>query len=163
MIRLAHDAEGVPRLLIGLGHSTLQFGGLAVVIVISSRVATVVAGTGLLSLIVFLGLVWVLGGVGGALGVSGYLWATNCLGFHANEAYAPLHHRDLKNFLRLHIDATGTLTIYPIGIDRVCRRWRFRPDDPAGAPWLGPAGDPPVVHLIESPVVIGGPRTLPFP
>lgn len=155
MIRLAHDARGLPRLLIGLGHSALQFGGLGAVIVIASAMTSSIAGAP--SLMAFLSMVWVLGGVGGVLGISGYLWATNCLGYHANEAYAPLHHMDQKNFLRLHIDASGTLTVYPIGIERVCRRWRFRPDDPAYAPWLAPADGPIKTHLIERPLQFPGP------
>ncbi|MDQ3980109.1 MAG: hypothetical protein M3314_11230, partial [Actinomycetota bacterium] len=126
MIRLAHDARGVPRLLIGLGHSALQFGGLGAVIVVASQLTSSIDGaTGLIAL---LALVWVVGGIGGVLGVSGYLWATNCLGYHSNEAYAPLHHMDQKNFLRLHLDSSGELTVYPIGIDRVARRWEFAPD-----------------------------------
>ena len=150
MIRLAHDARGLPRLLIGLGHSALQFGGLGAVIVVASELTSSLSGaTGLIAL---LALVWVLGGVGGVLGVSGYLWATNSLGYHSNEAYAPLHHMDQKNFLRLHIDSSGGLTVYPIGIDRVVRHWEFAPEAEPHEPWLVPAGDGPTPHLIESPV-----------
>ena len=154
MIRLAHDATGTSRLLIGLTHSTLQFAGLAVVIVVASRLSAPL-GDGPGSLLVFLAIVWVLGGIGGVIGISGYLWATNCLGFHANEAYAPLHHADDKNFLRLHIGTDGTLTLYPIGIDRVGRKWRFCPDADAGSPWLEPDGDEPEAHLIEAPIQLG--------
>jgi hypothetical protein len=152
MIRLAHDARGVPRLLIGLAHSAMQFGGLGAVIVVASGVTSSIAGAP--SLVAFLGLVFVLGGIGGVLGVSGYLWATNCLGYHGNEAYAPLHHMDQKNFLRLHIDGAGALTLYAIGIDRVCRHWRFRPDAEPHAPWLVGDDDHPRPHLIEPPVTL---------
>ncbi len=155
MIRLAHDASGIPRLLIGLGHSLLQFGGLGLVIVVSSRLAATV-GDGTVSLVIFLAGVFVLGGVGGVLGISGYLWITNCLGYHGNEAFAPLHHMDQKNFLRLHIADDGGLTIFPMGIDRVCRRWSLRPQDPAHAPWLGPAGPEAKAHLIEPPIAFRG-------
>ncbi|MDQ6613876.1 MAG: metallophosphoesterase [Actinomycetota bacterium] len=154
MIRLAHDAKGLPRLLIGLGHSMLQFGGLAAVIVAASALSTPL-GDGPAGLVAFLALVWVLGGVGGALGISGYLWATNTLGYHGNEAFAPLHHQDQKNFLRLHIDTHGTLTIYPVGIERICRRWRYCPDADAGSPWLAPDGPEPKAHLIEAPITFG--------
>lgn len=156
MLRLAHDARGLPRLVIALGHSMLQFGGLALAIVISSNLSTAVDGR-IASLVVFLALVWTLGGLGGALGVSGYLWATNCMGFHANEAYAPLHHMDQKNFLRLHIDRDGCLTVYPLGVERAVRHWRFDPDGPDHAPWLVPDGTAPAAHLIEDPVVIDPP------
>jgi hypothetical protein len=150
MIRLAHDASGVPRLLIGIGHSALQFGGLGAVIVIASEMTSAVDGAP--GLVAFLTVVWLLGGVGGVLGVSGYLWATNSLGYHGNEAYAPLHHMDQKNFLRLHIDASGGLTLYPIGVDRVSRKWRFHPEGADHEPWLTPVDGPPRAHLIEPPV-----------
>ncbi len=84
--------------------------------------------------------------------MSGYLWATNCLGFHGNEAFAPLHHADLKHFLRLHIGADGALTVYPVGVDRVGRRWRLAPDDAPDAPWFVPTDGEPRAHLIENPV-----------
>jgi hypothetical protein len=155
MIRLAHKAKVLPRVLLGLGHSALQFGGLGTVIVVASRLTSDLQGAP--SLLAFLGLVWVLGGIGGVLGVSGYLWATNSLGYHANEAYAPLHHMDQKCFLRLHIDAGGSLSLYPIGIHRVGRRWKFHPDGARHEPWLVPAGDGPEPHLIESPVRLAGP------
>jgi len=151
MIRLAHDARGIPRLLIGIGHSMLQFGGLGLVIVVSSAVAATVTSD-VASLTAFLALVWVLGGFGGVLGISGYLWITNCLGYHGNEAYAPLHHMDQKNFLRLHIDSAGDLTVYPFGVDRICRRWRLSPDAGAHAPWVAPAGPEAKAHLIEPPI-----------
>ncbi|MFN2504459.1 MAG: hypothetical protein ABR540_09565, partial [Acidimicrobiales bacterium] len=150
-VRLAHDASGVSRLLIGLGHSMLQFGGLGVVIVVSSRLAEPL-GSGVASLVGFLALVWLLGGVGGVLGISGYLWITNCLGYHGNEAFAALHHMDQKNFLRLHIDGDGALTVYPVGIDRVCRRWRFCPQAAAHEPWLAPVRTEAKPHLIEAPI-----------
>jgi hypothetical protein len=87
--------------------------------------------------------------------LAGYLWATNFLGFHGNEAFAPLHHADLKHFLRLHIDGSGSLTVYPIGIDRVGRDWRLSPDAPPEAPWFEPDGPEPAAHLIEHPIGIG--------
>ncbi|MDP8976845.1 MAG: metallophosphoesterase [Actinomycetota bacterium] len=154
MVRFAHDAPGVTRWLLGLVHSSLQLATTAGVLLAASRI---VSGTGLegaASLMVFLGLVALLGGACGALGMSGYLWATNCLGFHGNEAYAPLHHEDQKNFLRLHIDAEGALTVYPVGVERVGRKWRPTPDAPAHAPWFEPDGPEPEAALIDGPVRI---------
>jgi len=63
---------------------------------------------------------------------------------------------DQKNFLRLHIDDGGALTVYPMGVDRVCRRWRFHPQAAAHEPWLAPVGPGAKVHLIESPIVFRG-------
>jgi hypothetical protein len=107
-------------------------------------------------LIAFLVILALIGGLGGSLGMAGYLWVTNCLGFHGNEAYAPLRVMDFKHFVRLHIDTEGSLTAYPVGVDRVGRRWQSRPDGDPHAPWFDPAGDPPEPHLIEQPVTIGG-------
>lgn len=56
----------------------------------ASRVSSAQGLRGTWSLVTVLGLVAVLGGIGGTVGTSGYLWATNCLGFHGNEGYAPL-------------------------------------------------------------------------
>ncbi len=154
MVRFAHEATGLTRLLLGLVHSSLQLVTVAVVMVAASALSSAFGLEGLPALGAFLGMVGVLGGVGGTLGMSGYLWATNCLGFHGNEAYAPLHHADLKHFLRLHIDADGGLTVYPVGIDQVGRKWRLVPDAPDDAPWFEPVGPEPEAHLIEEPVRI---------
>lgn len=156
MVRFAHDAPGLIRLLFGLVHSMLQLGALAGVMIVASMLSSAFGLSGVASLLAFLGLSALLGGVGGTLGMSAYLWVTNCLGFHGNEAYAPLHVMDYKNFLRLHIAAGGALTVYPIAVDRVCRRWRTCPDAPAHAPWLVPVGGEPEAHLIERPVRIDG-------
>jgi hypothetical protein len=158
MVRLAHDASGPARVAIGLVHSALLFATLAGVMIAASRLSSTF-GSGVGSLLAFLGFVAVLGGVGGVLGISAYLWATNCLGFHGNEAYAPLHYPNYKNFLRLHIDDRGDLTIYPLGIDRVGRRWRTSPDAAPPAPWFAPVGDEPEVHLIEAPITIARARS----
>ncbi len=156
MVRFAHEASGVGRFLLGMAHSTLQIASVAGVMIVASWLSSAFGLQGMWSLIAFLILVGVLGGIGGTVGLSGYLWATNCLGFHGNEGYAPLHHQDLKHFLRLHIDADGALTIYPIGVDRVGRKWILCPDGPAHAPWFAPHGSEPQPHLIEKPITMRG-------
>lgn len=157
MVRFAHDLSGVGRFALGLVHSALQLASVAAVMIAASRLSATHGLRGVWSLVAFLGLVAVLGGIGGTVGMSGYLWATNCLGFHGNEGYAPLHHQDLKHFLRLHIDADGALTVYPIAVDRVGRKWKLCPDGPSHAPWFEPEGADPEPHLIEAPITIGGP------
>ncbi|MEA2685267.1 MAG: hypothetical protein QOE93_462 [Actinomycetota bacterium] len=161
MVLLAHDASGLSRLALGVVHSILQVGGLVFVFVVASEGAAATGSDGVGSLAVFLLLVWLIGGIGGVLGIGGYFWATNILGYHGNEVYAPLHHEDLKNFLRLHLDSTGDLTIYPVGVNKVGRHWKLQPDAPLDAPWLEPEGDPPAVHLIEPPIRIKGPVSEP--
>jgi hypothetical protein len=158
MVRFAHDASGIGRLLLGLAHSTLQVASVAGVMIAASYLSSRFGAQGVGSLIAFLVLVWLLGGVSGMMGMAGYLWATGYLGLHGTEAYAPLHHQDHKHFLRLHIQADGVLTIHPIGIDRVGRKWALRPDAPAHAPWFAPDGPDPAPHLIEPPIRIGDAR-----
>jgi hypothetical protein len=155
MVRFAHDATGIGRVLLGLAHSALQVASVAGVMLAASYLSSAVGLDGVWSLVAFLGLVWLLGGISGMVGMAGYLWATGCLGLHGTEAYAPLHHQDLKHVLRLHIQADGALTLYPIGIDRVGREWTLRPDAPAHAPWFAPDGPEPEPHLIEQPITIG--------
>ena len=94
MVKFAHDAGGLSRLLLGLVHSILQLASVTGVMIVSSRLSSAFGLEGAPSLIVFIGLVALIGGLVGALGFAGYLWATNCLGFHANEAYAPLRVMD---------------------------------------------------------------------
>lgn len=157
MVRFAHEANGVVRLLLGSVHSALQLASVAGVLIAASALSGRFGLTGAPSLLTFLGITALLGGLAGALGMSSYLWVTNCLGFHDNETYAPLHHIDLKHFLRMHIDTQGVLTLYPIGVDRVGRKWRLCPDAAPDAPWFKPAGPEPQAHLIEDPVRIEGP------
>ena len=38
----------------------------------------------------------------------------------------------------MHIAADGSLTVYPIAVDRVCHGWRADPDAPDEAPWVAP-------------------------
>jgi hypothetical protein len=67
----------------------------------------------------------VLGAVAGSFILGVYLFlSVRVLGRHSNEAFSALRIQDFKHWLRLRIDAAGTLTIYAIGIDRVPRRWR---------------------------------------
>jgi hypothetical protein len=154
MVRFAHEASGVGRFLLGMVHSTLQLASVAGVMIAASWLCSAFGLQGGWSLTAFLGLVVVLGGIGGTVGLSGYLWATNLIGLHGNEGYAPLHHQDLKHFIRLHIDADGALTVYPIGINRIGRKWTLCPDAPTHAPWFAPEGSEPKPHLIEKPITI---------
>jgi hypothetical protein len=158
MVLLAHDATGLARVALGVVHSLLQVGGLVVVFLVASLAADATGEPGVAALFAFLAAVWVVGGVGGVFGIAGYFWATNILGYHGNEVYAPLHHQDLKCFLRLHVDRDGDLTIYPIGIDRVGRHWKLHPDGPAHEPWFVPRDAAPAAHLIEPPIRLGARR-----
>lgn len=70
---------------------------------------------------------------------------------HWNEAFSSLKIADWKNFLRLHIDAAGRLTIYPIGIRKVPRKWKDNPREEGSR--VVPAGRRGIrAELIEAPI-----------
>jgi hypothetical protein len=70
-----------------------------------------------------------------------------------NELFAGQGIQGYKGFLRLHIGADGSLTIYPIGLDSAGKRWQAAPAAPGHAPWIEPA-KPLVYRLIEPPIVL---------
>ena len=72
---------------------------------------------------------------------------------NVNELFAGQGIEDAKSFLRMHIAADGTLTIHPIGVDKICRDWQADPDGEPHEPWLRPR-QPLTVHRIEPPIVI---------
>ncbi|MDQ2790801.1 MAG: hypothetical protein M3Y73_14265, partial [Actinomycetota bacterium] len=156
MVRFAHDARGVHRFLVGTLHSTMQLASAAGFMIVSSWMSSAFGLRGVWSLVAVLSLIFLVGGIGGMVGMSGYLWVANCFGLHGTEGYAAQHHQDLKHFLRLHIQTDGALTVYPIGIDRVGRKWTLRPNAPAHEPWFAPTASEPDPHLIEKPITITG-------
>ncbi len=98
---------------------------------------------------------FLLGGLACAVVLGAYLAAAIGLPgvrAHANEAFAAARLTGHKNFLRMHVDRTGVLTVYAVGIDRSVRRhgWDVVPqaDDPE-ASWIVPAGDEPAPRLID--------------
>ena len=82
-----------------------------------------------------------------------YLLIASTVDVNINELYAGQGIEDAKSFLRMHIAADGTLTIHPIGVDKICRKWTPDPDGASDASWLRP-GDPLVPHRIEAPIQV---------
>lgn len=72
---------------------------------------------------------------------------------NVNELFAGQSIEDAKSFLRMHIAADGTLTIHPLGIDRICRKWVADPDADQHLPWLRPQ-EPLTIRRIEPPIVV---------
>jgi hypothetical protein len=67
----------------------------------------------------------ILGAIVGPFILGLYLFVSiRIFGRHSTEAFSSLRIQDFKQWLRLRIDAAGTLSIYSIAIDRVPRRWR---------------------------------------
>ncbi|MCH8292713.1 hypothetical protein IH992_16595 [Candidatus Poribacteria bacterium] len=95
------------------------------------------------------------GGILGGLLMGIYLLLSNLLlGVHTNEIFSALKIQNYKNFLRLHIDKDG-LTIYPIGVRKVCKNWDFQANAPDGDSWFEPqAGNEPKPELLEDKIKI---------
>lgn len=85
-----------------------------------------------------------------------YLLIASLFDVNVNELFAGQGIEDAKSFLRLHIAADGTLTVHPIGVDKICRSWVANPNGPPDSSWLRP-GEPLLTHLIEQPFVVDGP------
>ncbi|KXK46951.1 MAG: hypothetical protein UZ05_CHB002002297 [Chlorobi bacterium OLB5] len=100
--------------------------------------------------IIIFGLGWFFG----AFNMGIYLTVSmNFFDRHDNEAFSALRCMDYKNFLRLHIDKEGTLTIYPVKIQKAARKWRFRKSGENDNSFIIPEdGSKP--ELIEEPIVI---------
>ena len=110
-----------------------------------------------LAVSLFTGEMLLMGGFLGALLFSLYLLiASRLFTAHTNEIYSSQRIRDSKCFLRLVIrEEDGSLEVYPVGIERVPRRWRAVPDPaPPTAPWIEPDGARVEAHLIERPITV---------
>jgi hypothetical protein len=81
------------------------------------------------------------------------LISLNVFGRHSEEAFSGLRVEDFKHFLRLHIDRAGALTIWPIRIERVPRRWRDRAETDGTQSRVVP-DEPLVIDLIEPAIVL---------
>lgn len=94
------------------------------------------------------------GGVLAGLLMGLHLALTNLppLRMNANLLFVSQRIPDRKNFLRIHVDAQGALTIHPIGVHRVPRRWWFNRNARDGARWFEPAKGTLRAHLIEAPI-----------
>ncbi|MET0133612.1 MAG: metallophosphoesterase, partial [Kibdelosporangium sp.] len=83
-----------------------------------------------------------------------YLLLASRAGINVNEAFAGQAIEDHKGFVRLHIDTAGDLTIYPVKVPRVVRKWRANPAGAPQSPWLLPDGEELTAELIEAPIKV---------
>jgi hypothetical protein len=85
-----------------------------------------------------------------------YLLVASRFGINLNEVMAGQSIEDHKGFLRMRLTRDGTLTIYPVKIEKICRKWRLDPNGAPTDPWFLP--DQPLnAELIEPPIRV--PRT----
>lgn len=101
------------------------------------------------------GLIFAGGWIAGSVIMGLYLLVSlNLFQRHSNEAFSALKIADWKNFLKLRIDRNGALTIFPIGIRKVARRWTPGGGSAADPKWV--PGDGSAPELIEAPIVLPG-------
>lgn len=126
----------------GAVHLAAAYGLAQVGAILVSRVAArwplfadaPLAQTALIGLALFGG-----GWVVGSFIMGLYLLVSlNAFDRHSNEAFSALRIEDFKHFVRMHIAPDGQLRIFPVGIDRVPRKWRAVPDAPPDAAQLEP-------------------------
>jgi hypothetical protein len=73
-------------------------------------------------------LIAILGGIAGSFVMAAYLYFANLFySGHDEEVFSCQAIIDYKGFARFHLAADGTLTLYPIGLERVPRRWKVAP------------------------------------
>jgi len=82
-----------------------------------------------------------------------YLLVAGRFGINLNELFAAQGIEDSKSFVRMRIAADGSLTIYPIAVDRIGRQWRANPNGAPDAPWIEPV-TPLRPRLAEPPVTL---------
>lgn len=113
-----------------------------------------VAADWLIFVIVVVGTPVVIGFVDAEV-VALYLLIASRFGINSNEVFAGQSLEDHKGFLRVRIARDG-LTVYPISLPEVCRKWRPNPDGAATDPWLLPEQELRPA-LIEEPIRIPHP------
>jgi hypothetical protein len=80
-----------------------------------------------------------------------YLLIAGHFDVNVNELFAGQGIEDGKSFLRMHIATDGTLTIHPLGVEKICKDWTADPDGAPDSSWLHPR-TPLRVHRIEEPI-----------
>ena len=117
------NCSGKLRLLLGAFHTVLHLAGLIITMCVAiSLTGWMYDYFDRLSFSFFwflLTMICVGGGVGGVV-IGVYLTLSlNFFGANMTNAFSSLRIADYKNFLRLKIASDGTLTVYPLGIEKV--------------------------------------------
>ncbi len=138
---------------VGMGviHAVAQ---LATAVTVAWGAARIPGLAGRPYLAVVAGLVAAGGGLGGSLVMGLYLVIAQLFKRHPNENFSSQHIQDYKNFLRLRIRTDGTVTVFPVGLDKVPRHWRLATGGTSYESWLEPIDGEVEPYLIEPPIDI---------
>ena len=141
---------------LGLAHFALQVIGIIAAGWAASSIFSSFDGAG--HVVWTLVGTFVLYGVVGTLLFTLYLLVADLFRVNRTELFAAMRIEGMKSFLRLRIDEAGC-TIYPVGVQKVPRKWRLESTGGASDPWFTPVDGGPVPELIEPPIVV--PREAP--
>ena len=98
-------------------------------------------------------ILFVLGWIIGSTILGAYLFISlTFFGRHANEAFSSLSIPDYKNFLRMRIEANGDLTVFPIGLRRVPRKWKRQANGAGGPAYIPNDKRASLPELIDTPL-----------
>jgi hypothetical protein len=105
-------------------------------------------------------LVGLAGGIVGSIIFAAFLFLVFTLfGWNSTEAFSSFRYSGYKNFLRIHV-TKEKVTVYPIGIDKVCKSWDYDPRAKSNeASWLKPSGGTIEMRLIEPEFTILAPSS----
>jgi hypothetical protein len=155
------------RIVAGVVHASIQLEGLIWVSWFVARIAPE-RDTVILELknavldvkvhefaLIYAAVVVLLGGLVGSYIYTLYLFVMQtAFKRHPTHSYSAFRWEHHRNFMRLHIDEHGDLTIYSIGVRRVPRRWRYV--SPSGREpwqrWFEPVDRPLEPFLVEPPL-----------
>jgi Calcineurin-like phosphoesterase len=141
------------RVLIGGAHSLTH---LVLIVTLVWAVAVVLPPfRPIIFAVVFAAVSLVAGGYLGSQLFAIYLFLMQLVGRkHPTHSFSCQHIEDHRSFLRIRFDPDGSLTIYPIGVRKVPRRWRYVKDRGPIEPWFEPVDAWGECHLIEDPIRI---------
>ena len=103
--------------------------------------------------------IFVAGTIASGIVIGLYIYLSHFIGHtFENEVIMCQSNEDYKNFLRLHITKQGELHIYPVGVDKVGKKWTYQGTNNTPKFTLENDDIKSLAHLIEEPVVIAKPE-----
>ena len=153
--RVAVWPSRIFRGIAGSAHTACHVVAVAAITMVCAQVFSPLTGWRLLPCILLVG---VIGGIVGSLIFATFLFLVFALfGWNRTEAFSSFRYSGYKNFLRIHVTET-TVTVYPIGIDKTCRKWDYDPSPASDeASWLKPSTGTIEMRLIEKEFTILAP------
>jgi hypothetical protein len=155
--RVAVWASRIYRGIAGVLQTACHVAAQAAIAMVCAHYLETLTGWRLLLAMVVVALI---GGVVGSMIFATFLFLVFTLfGWNSTEAFSSFRYSGYKNFLRIHV-TTNSVTVYPIGIDKICKKWDYDPDNKSDeASWLKPSSGVIETRLIEPEFTILAPSS----